>query len=48
MANTDDYFFKLLLIGDSGVGKTNILNRFTRDSFNSSFKPTFGKCWRDY
>jgi len=24
-----DYLFKLVLIGDSGVGKSNILSRFT-------------------
>ena len=38
-----DYLFKILLIGDSGVGKTCILCRFSDDSFNSSFISTIGK-----
>eukprot|EP00048_Salpingoeca_helianthica_P022354 m.17785 g.17785 ORF g.17785 m.17785 type:complete len:209 (+) comp7208_c1_seq1:69-695(+) len=37
-----DYLFKLLLIGDSGVGKTCILFRFSDDSFNSTFITTIG------
>ncbi len=38
-----DYLFKLLLIGDSGVGKTCILFRFSEDAFNSSFISTIGR-----
>jgi len=26
-----DFLFKIVLIGDSGVGKTNILSRFTKN-----------------
>ncbi|XP_045502803.1 ras-related protein Rab-8A isoform X1 [Colias croceus] len=42
MAKTYDYLFKLLLIGDSGVGKTSILFRFSEDAFNISFISTIG------
>ncbi|KAK3729803.1 hypothetical protein QZH41_013333 [Actinostola sp. cb2023] len=37
-----DYLFKLLLIGDSGVGKTCILFRFSDDAFNTTFISTIG------
>ena len=42
MAKTYDFLFKLLLIGDSGVGKTCILVRFSEDCFNSTFISTIG------
>jgi Ras-related protein Rab-11A len=40
----DDYdmIFKTVLIGDSGVGKTNILSRYTRDEFSIETKSTVG------
>ncbi|CAL1285742.1 unnamed protein product [Larinioides sclopetarius] len=38
-----DLLFKLLLIGDSGVGKTCILFRFSDDAFNTTFISTIGK-----
>lgn len=37
-----DYLFKIVLIGDSGVGKSNILSRFTRKEFNLESKTTIG------
>jgi len=37
-----DHLFKLLLIGDSGVGKTCILFRFSDDAFNTTFISTIG------
>ncbi|XP_074249609.1 ras-related protein Rab-8B isoform X2 [Saimiri boliviensis] len=42
MAKTYDYLFKLLLIGDSGVGKTCLLFRFSEDAFNTTFISTIG------
>jgi Ras-related protein Rab-8A len=43
-----DFLFKLLLIGDSGVGKTCVLCRFADDSFSQSFISTIGLYWRKY
>jgi len=37
-----DHLFKFLLIGDSGVGKTCILFRFSDDAFNTTFISTIG------
>lgn len=44
-----DYLFKIVLIGtiytnlgDSGVGKTNILSKFIKNDFNLESKPTIG------
>ncbi|KAI7739744.1 hypothetical protein M8C21_000510 [Ambrosia artemisiifolia] len=37
-----DYLFKIVLIGDSGVGKSNILSRFTRNEFSLESKSTIG------
>ncbi|CAM9982371.1 ras-related protein Rab-8A-like [Lampetra fluviatilis] len=42
MAKSYDCLFKLLLIGDSGVGKTCVLFRFSEDAFNSTFISTIG------
>ncbi|PAA72367.1 hypothetical protein BOX15_Mlig016792g2 [Macrostomum lignano] len=42
MAKAYDYLFKLLLIGDSGVGKTSVLIRFAEDSFSPTFISTIG------
>ncbi|XP_020522116.1 ras-related protein RABC1 isoform X2 [Amborella trichopoda] len=36
-----DYHFKILLVGDSGVGKSSILLSFTSQSFND-LSPTIG------
>ena len=34
--------FPVVLIGDSGVGKSNLLSRFTRNEFNLESKSTIG------
>ena len=36
------YLFPVVLIGDSGVGKSNLLSRFTRNEFNLESKSTIG------
>ena len=45
MADLDaeyDYLFKLILVGDSYVGKTNILSKYIKDEFNLNTKSTVG------
>lgn len=37
-----DLLFKILMIGDSGVGKSSIMLRFSGDAFNRTFIPTIG------
>ena len=37
-----DFLLKIVLIGESGVGKTNIVSRFTTDTFCENSKSTIG------
>ncbi|KAL7593432.1 uncharacterized protein LOC111904250 [Lactuca sativa] len=40
--HTHDHFFKLILIGDSHVGKSNLLSRFCDNKFTLEFNSTIG------
>jgi len=37
-----NYLFKIVLIGNSGVGKSSILYRFSEDKWEEKFVPTIG------
>lgn len=37
-----DYLFKIVIVGDASVGKSNILTRFIRDEFMSNSRSTIG------
>lgn len=41
-SNRIDYVFKIVLIGDSAVGKSQLLARFARNEFNLDSKATIG------
>ena len=43
MAKNCEFLFKLILKGDSGVGKTCILTRFSEDVFQPTYISTIGK-----
>jgi small GTP-binding protein len=50
---SDAIFLKVIVVGDSGVGKTSMLNRYCYDKFEISTKPTVGcdfslKAFPDY
>ncbi|KAL2239656.1 ras-related protein RABA5b-like [Sesamum indicum] len=38
----EEYLFKIVVIGDSAVGKSNLLSRFARDEFDHNSKATIG------
>ncbi|KAG5252246.1 hypothetical protein OIU76_008456 [Salix suchowensis] len=38
----EEYLFKIVVIGDSAVGKSNLLSRFARNEFDSNSKATIG------
>ncbi len=43
MSNKDyDHLFKLLIIGDSGVGKSSLLLRFSENTFSGNYITTIG------
>ncbi len=37
-----DMMFKILLLGDSGVGKSSLLLRYTKNQFMSDMRSTIG------
>lgn len=41
-----DYLFKVVIIGNSSVGKSSLLRRFADDSFQESYLATIGVDFR--
>ena len=39
---TFDYAFKIIIIGDTGVGKTNLILRFSDENFKDNYVATIG------
>lgn len=39
---TKRYQQKLIVLGDSGVGKTSLLNRYVRQEFSQNYRATIG------
>ena len=37
-----DFMFKIILVGKSQVGKTNIMSKFLKNSFDENSRPTIG------
>ena len=42
MEKEDDRTFKMIIIGPPGVGKSCLLNRFTKDEFREGYTATLG------
>jgi small GTP-binding protein len=42
MQDEPDLLLKIVMVGDSGAGKTNLLSQFTRSQFNAASKATIG------
>ena len=40
------YLFKVVLVGNSSVGKSSIIHRFADDSFQETYLPTIGVDFR--
>lgn len=47
MSKNYDYLFKVLLCGDSGVGKTCLLCQFVDNEVRKSHIATIGECYDD-
>ncbi len=42
MEESTEMIFKIILIGDAGTGKTNILSKFVHNKFEMQSSPTIG------
>ena len=42
LQNDDSYTYRIVIVGDSGCGKTCLLTRYTEDLFFTNFHTTVG------
>ncbi|MFX1470543.1 MAG: hypothetical protein ACFFB8_18005, partial [Promethearchaeota archaeon] len=40
--NSEQYNFKIVVIGDGGVGKTSLIQKFTQGTFQKDYIKTIG------
>lgn len=43
LTNTPDYTFKILVVGDSYVGKSSYIHRLCNNNFSQSYTTTIGE-----
>ncbi len=48
MTNSQEFGFKISIIGDGGVGKTSLINKFTKGSFEKDYIKTIGAQFSKY
>eukprot|EP01098_Paradermamoeba_levis_P008680 TRINITY_DN3591_c0_g1_i1.p2 TRINITY_DN3591_c0_g1~~TRINITY_DN3591_c0_g1_i1.p2 ORF type:complete len:230 (-),score=64.41 TRINITY_DN3591_c0_g1_i1:47-736(-) len=50
LAEQYDFIFKVVIIGDSGVGKSNLITRMAKNTFTDTIRPTIGVefFWKDF
>ena len=46
MENKDEYFFKIVIVGKTNVGKTSFLIRVSDDTFKETYNTTVGVDFR--
>ena len=42
METKKESFFKILIVGDAEIGKSNILSKYWQDKFDDKYKATIG------
>ena len=42
MASRKKVLLKVIILGDSGVGKTSLMNRYVNNKFSNQYKATIG------
>ena len=48
MTNSKEFGFKISIIGDGGVGKTSLINKFTKGKFEKDYIKTIGAQFSKY